>query len=90
MSNLSNKSAMIGFQETPATYPALVRVGEATNFKTQTWAKLSEGDALEEIPELGDYQYGERPSITNSSALPHTVKSLRLAGKHLSTTTSAC
>ena len=60
MSNLSGKSAMIGFQETPASYPALVRVGEATNFKTQTRAKLSEGDSLEEIPELGDYQYGER------------------------------
>ena len=83
MSNLSNKSAMIGFQETPATYPALVRVGEATNFKTETRAKLSEAIRSKKYRNSVTINTAKGPSITNNSALPPTVKFLRLSRQAL-------
>jgi hypothetical protein len=44
-------------------------VGQAQDFKNHTLHRVSESDGLEEVPELGDYQYGKRSEKKETYAL---------------------
>lgn len=65
----ANKSLMAGYSLAPETWRTWCGVGSASDFKTHTLHRVSESDSLEEVPELGDYQYGERSEKKESYQL---------------------
>lgn len=69
LGNMANKSALIGFTEATAQITQICKVISANDFKNQTLTKLSEASDLEEVPEHGDYQYGEKSEFAETYQL---------------------
>ncbi len=60
LSNVANKSLFAGFESAEETWPEIFASGTVTDFKTQTSARASETDDLDEIPEEGEFKYGSQ------------------------------
>jgi len=54
----ANKALLRGFEMANETYGVWCGTRSVTDFKSNTLHRVSEAEALEEVPEHGDYQYG--------------------------------
>lgn len=58
LANLANKSLRAAYELAPRTYLPISNVVSVPDFKTITRTQLSGTPALEEVPEYGEYKYG--------------------------------
>lgn len=60
LSNVANKALQAGWESADETWSVWVGTGSVSDFKIHTAARASETDDLLEVPEHGEYKYGER------------------------------
>lgn len=59
LANVAHKALFAGFDTAPETWGVWCATGSVTDFKTHYSVRASETDDLEEVPEHGEYRYGE-------------------------------
>lgn len=59
LANVAHKALFAGFDTAPETWQVWCATGAVTDFKTHYSVRASETDDLEEVPEHGEYRYGE-------------------------------
>lgn len=59
LANVANKFLFDGYNTADETWQEWVATGSATDFKTNTIARASETDDLDQILEAGEYKYGQ-------------------------------
>ncbi len=60
LANVANKSLFAGFNTAEETWQTVFATGSVSDFKTQTSARASETDDLEEVKEEGEFKYGSQ------------------------------
>lgn len=60
LANVANKSLFAGWDTAPETWRIWCGTGSVGDFKTHYSVRASETDDLDEVPEHGEYKYGER------------------------------
>ncbi len=60
LANVANKSLFAGWETAPETWRTWCATGQVSDFKTHSSVRASETDDLDEIPEHGQYKYGDR------------------------------
>jgi HK97 family phage prohead protease len=58
LENIASKSLLAGFNETPAIYRSIARIGNLPDFKQGSRTALSDFSDLEVVYENGEYKYG--------------------------------
>lgn len=58
LADVANKSAGRGYEDAPESWRGYCRIGSLSDFKVGTRPVLSLFDSLDEIPESGEYKYG--------------------------------
>ncbi|RMF84575.1 MAG: hypothetical protein D6744_02840 [Planctomycetota bacterium] len=58
LENIANKALLTGYDETPETWQAWVRIGSLPDYRQASRAGLSSFSDLDEIPENGPYKHG--------------------------------
>ena len=58
LESVSSKALMSGFNEAPAVYRRIAKVGSLPDFKSASRVALSDFDDLEEVKEAGEYKSG--------------------------------
>lgn len=69
LANVANKSLFSGWDTAPETWRAWVATDQVSDFKTHYSPRLSEISDLEEIPESGEYRYGELAEAQESYSI---------------------
>jgi len=60
LSNIAEKSLLEGFNGAEESWKTCFDIGSVSNFKTHSSVRASELDDLEEVKELGEYNYGNQ------------------------------
>lgn len=69
LADSAGKVLRTAYEQTPATWRAWCKVGSAKDFKNQSRPILSEVCDLDEVPENGEYKYGDLSDSTETFAL---------------------
>ena len=69
LANVANKSLFAGWDTAEETWSQWCGTGSVTDFKTNYLPRVSEGSALDEIPESREYKYGDRTEAQESFSI---------------------
>ena len=59
LSGITERVSRTAYEQTPSTWQAWCRITDGRDFKEMSRVALSEAPSLEEVPEHGEYTYGE-------------------------------
>lgn len=69
LENVANKSLLLGYEESPETWPMIARSISVPDFKSNSFVGLSEFGSLPEVKENGEYTYGTMSDRKESAQL---------------------
>ena len=69
LENVANKSMLLGYEESPETWPMIARSISVPDFKSNSFVGLSEFGSLPEVKENGEYTYGTMSDRKESAQL---------------------
>ena len=69
LENVANKSMLLGYEESPETWPMIARSISVPDFKSNSFVGLSEFGSLPEVKANGEYTYGTMSDRKESAQL---------------------
>lgn len=69
LANVANKSLFTGWETAEETWRTWCGIGSVPDFKTNYAPRASETDDLDEVPEHGEYKYGELSEASESYSI---------------------
>jgi len=79
LSNVANKSLLMGFEEAPETWQLVTRRGQLPDFKTAERINMSGFTGLSEVPEDGEITYGKFADRKETIKLVQYAKKYRMS-----------
>ncbi len=83
LSNVANKSLVSAYADAPAQYALFSSERDVADFKANTLANLSEAPALEQVPELAEYQHGAFSDAATTFSITTFGKIIKISRQSL-------